>query len=236
MSKPEYSPNPYAAPDLGYVPVSNDVRVAGRPGWYTFFCVIAIIMGALGVANALLGTVMLFAADSLQQAFQGPPPPGLGTDFVELQNEMNAEMLAVTHRYFWFLLTSQILLAFVAVGLVSGGTRALGMIRSGARLLSTMFLVTSVFEVARLVLTIFIQIETNQVGQKFVAPLMEKAASAQGGNGLPPGMSQVFASIMPIATGVGICFLVGWVIVKLAIYLSGWVYLNKPHVQSMLKD
>src|SRR5436190_257919 len=155
MSKPDYSPNPYAAPDTGYVPVSADARVAGRPGWYTFFCVIAIILGALGAANALMGTVGLVFASSLQQGFQGPPPPGVSPDFVELQDKMNAEMLAVTQRYFWFLLPTQMLLAVVAVGLLIGGIRALGMSRSGAWLLGTAFLVTSVYEVARLVLTIF---------------------------------------------------------------------------------
>ena len=236
MSKPEYSPNPYAAPDMGYVPVSTDARVASRPGWYTFFCVIAIIMGSLGAANALMGTPMLIFAGSLQQSFQGQPPQGMPPDVAELQNQMNAEMLAITNRYFWFLLAAQLLLAVVAVALLIGGVRALGMSRSGAKLLSMMFLATAIFELARLVLTIVHQMEASQVMQKYFAPLMEKAASAQGGQGLPPGMNQFVTTIMSIGMGVGICFAVGWVIVKLAVYLSGWFYLNRPPIQAMLKD
>ena len=235
MSQPEYSPNPYAAPDLGYVPVSADAQLAGRPGWYTFFCVIAIILGALGAFNALFGTAGLVFASSLQQSFQGPPPPGVSPEFIELQDKMNAEMLAITDRYFWFLLPTQILLAVFAVGLLIGGIRALGMTRSGAGLLSMMFLLTSVFEVARLVLTIFHQMEAGQVMQKHFGPLMEKAGP-QGGQGMPPGMSQMMTSAMSIGIGVGICIAVGWVIVKLAIYLSGWFYLNRPQIQAMLKD
>jgi hypothetical protein len=235
MSKPEYSPNPYAAPDLGYAPVSADEKLAGRPGWYTFFCVIAIILGALGAMNALTGTAGLVFASSLQKGFQGPPPPGVSPDFVELQDKMNAEMLAVTQRFFWFLLPTQLLLAVIAIGLLIGGIRALGMTRSGAGHLSAMFLVTSVFEVARLILTIFHQMEVGQVMQKYFAPLMEKA-TPQGGQGMPPGMNQFMSSAMSIGMGVGICIAVGWVIVKLVIYLSGWIYFNKPHIQAMLKD
>lgn len=235
MSKPEFSPNPYAAPDMGYVPVSADARVAGRPGWYTFFCVIAIILGGLGAGNAVMGTAGLVFASSLQQGFQGPPPPGVSPEFTELQEQMNAELLAVTQRYFWFLLPTQILLAAVAIALLIGGIWALGMNRPGARMLSTMFLVTSVFEVGRLVLTIFHQMEAGQVMQKHFGPLMEKA-TPQGGQGVPPGMSQIMTSAMSIGIGVGICFAVGWVIVKLAIYLSGWFYLNRPQIQAMLKD
>ena len=235
MSKSDYSPNPYAAPDVGYLPASADVRVAGRPGWYTFFCVIAIILGGLGAGNALMGTAGLIFASSLQQGFQGPPPPGVSPDFIELQDKMNAEMLAVTNRYFWLLLPTQILLALIAVGLLLGGIWALGMTRPGVKMLITMFLVTSVFEVARLVLTIFHQMEAGQVMQKHFGPLMEKA-TPQGGQGMPQGVSQIMTSAMSIGIGVGICVAVGWVIVKLAIYLSGWFYLNRPHIQAMLKD
>ena len=220
---------------MGYVPVAADPRVAGRPGWYTFFCVIAIILGGLGAGNALMGTVGLVFASSLQQGFQGPPPPGVSPDFIELQDKMNGEMLAVTQRYFWFLLPTQVLLALIAIGLLLGGIWALGLTRNGAKILSSMFLVTSVFEVGRLVLTIFHQMEAGQVMQKHFGPLMEKAAP-QGGQGMPPGMSQMMTSAMSIGIGVGICMAVGWVVVKLAIYLSGWFYLNRPRIQAMLKD
>jgi hypothetical protein len=235
MSKPEYSQNPYAAPDMGYVPVSADPRVAGRPGWYTFFCVIAIILGGLGTANSLLGAVGLVFASNLQQSFQGPPPPGMSPDFVEMQEKMNAEMLAVTQRFFWFLLPAQLVLALAAIGLLVGGIRALGMTRSGAALLSTMFLITSVLEVGRLVPRIFHDMEAGQVMQKHFGPLMEKAMP-EGGQQMPPGMSQMMASMMSVGVGIGLCMTIGWVVVKLVIYLSGWFYLNRPRIQAVLKD
>jgi hypothetical protein len=235
MSTSGYSPNPYASPDLGYVPVAQDPARAGRPAMYTFFCVIAIILGALGALNALTGMAGLIFAQNLQKGFQGPPPPGMSQELIDLQDKMNAETLAVTQRFFAFLLPTQILLAIVATGLLVGGVRALGMTRSGAKLLSLAFLVTSIFEVARLVLTIFHQMAIGEVMQKHFGPLMEKATQ-QGGGKTPPGMSQMMTSFMSIGIAAGICFAVGWVIVKLAIYLSGWVYLNKPNIQALLKD
>jgi hypothetical protein len=233
MSFDKTTPNPYASPAQGYMPPAPAPGTR-RSGWMTFFCIIAIVLGSLGAANAVMGTASLVFASFLQQGMQGPPPPGLSQEFVDLQNKMNAEMLAVTHRYFYFLLPTQLILAVIATGLLIAGIRALNMSRSGVWLLSTMFLVTSIYEVARLVLTLLHQMEVGQVTQKYLGPLMEKMP--QGGKGVPPGFGNMMSTMISVGIGVGICFTVGWAVIKLAIYLSGWVYLNKPQVQAQLQD
>jgi len=233
MSSPEFAPNPYAAPDMGYAP-PRMTPPGTRPGWYTFFCVMAIVLGSLGAANALMGTTGLIFQQSFQQGMQGPPPPGMSQEFIDLQQKMNDEVIGVTKRYFVFLLIIQILLAAVAVGLLIGGIRALSMSRSGAKMLSVMFVVTSIFELGRLVVTIFHQLEVGEVMKKHFGPLMEKMPN-QGG-GAPPGFANMMSTIVAASVGFGICFTVVWVIVKLVLYLGGWFYLNKPHVQAILKD
>jgi hypothetical protein len=233
MSFDNSSSNPYAAPAPDYLP-SKPIPGTGRPGLMTFYCITAIVLGALGAFNAILGIGGLVFASFLQKSMQGTPPPGLSQEFVDLQNEMNAELLGINDRFFFLLLSTQILLVVVAVGLLVGGIRALSMTRSGVGMLRTMFMVTSVYEVARLVVTIFHQMATAQVMQKYFGPLMEKAP--QGGKGLPPGFGTMMTTAVSIGVGVGLCFTVGWTITKLVDYLSGWVYLNKPAVQAQLKE
>jgi hypothetical protein len=58
MSKDEPYANPYAAPEPGYIPKAPSG--SGRPGWYTFYCVMAIVLGSLGTANAVIGLPGLF--------------------------------------------------------------------------------------------------------------------------------------------------------------------------------
>ena len=234
MTSPDFGQNPYAAPMPGYAPYQPSA-VAGRPGWYTFFCVIAIVLGGLGLAGGLMGFVGLFVAESIQKAFQGQPQPGLPQEFIDIQNQMNAEMNALTARHFLISLIVHVLLIGVATGLLIGGIRSLAMSKSGARMLATMFLITSVFEVGRVAFTIYFQMAASQVMQKHFGPLME-SARPKGGAAMPPGMSEIMSTSMTIGMGVGICFAVGWLLIKLAIYISGWVYLSKPQVQALLKD
>jgi len=233
MSNPN-SFNPYAAPAPGYTPDAKSMSRGGRPGWYTFYCVIAIVLGSLGAANAVTGSVGLFFADSFQGGFAGGPQQGVSQEFLDKQEEMNNEMQAITHRYFVFLLASQVLLAVVGIGLLVGGILAIQMRKFGARLLGTMFMVTSVFDVARLVMTILYNMEAGQVMQKHFGPLMEMAQPP--GAATPPGFADCITNSISAAFGGFICMIVVWTIVKLWIYLSGWFYLNKPEIQALLKD
>jgi hypothetical protein len=236
MSQPDASFNPYAAPVPSYMPGKPGVPGSGRSGWYTFYCVIAIVLGGLGLTGALMGGVSLIANQYLKQAaMQQPMGPGVPQEMAKLNQEMQREVYAVESRYFYYLMTAQILLVFVAGLLLTGGIMALSMKRFGARLLANAFLVASVFDVARLVLTVIYQMEVGQVMRKYLGEIFEKAGQ-QGGKEPPPEFTGMMSTFMGAMLGVGICFTVGWVIIKLVIYLSGWVYLNKPETQALLKD
>lgn len=236
MSQPDASFNPYAAPVQSYAPGKHGPAGSGRSGWYTFYCVIAIVLGGLGLAGALMGGASLVANQYLKRAvMQQPMGPGVPEELAKLNQEMQREVYAVESRYFYYLITSQVLLLFVAGLLLAGGIMALQMKRFGVNLLANAFMVASVFDVGRLVLTVIYQMEMGQVMRKYFGEIFEKAGQ-QGGKEPPPELSGFMANFMGAMLGVGICFTVGWVIIKLVIYLSGWMYLNKPETQALLKD
>lgn len=235
-AKDPFAANPYAAPAPSYAPAPSPYPSTGRrPGWYTFYCVMAIILGSLGAATAVMGIPGLFVGQFMQ-GFQPPQPanapPNL-QEMQEIQQEMNKELFEVQNRYFWFSLTEHILLVAVGVALLVGGIWAMQMKRSGAKFLGNVFIFTSVFDVARLILTLFEQMESGQIARKHLGSMLEKAQ--------PPGAPNPFSgecvsnSITAFFGGV-VCFMVCWTIFKLWLYLSGWIYFNKPQTQALLKD
>jgi hypothetical protein len=170
------------------------------------------------------------------QSFQPPQPanaPQNLQEMQELQQQMNQELFAVQKRYFWFSLIQLMVLLGVGIALVIGGIRALQMQRSGARFLATTFMVGSVFDVAGLILTLFEQMESSQIARKYLGPMLEKAAPPGRPN---PFSGECFSNSIAAAFGGVVCFIVCWTLFKLWLYLSGWIYLNKPQTQALLKD
>ena len=224
---PDDALNPYAAPRPGYVPIPKPAS-SGRPGWYTFYCIMAIVLGSLGASNALIGVGGLIVGQYFQGQSAVPANAAQNMkEMIEIQNEMVAEMRSVTDLFFHFLLATHVLHLLVGVALLVAGVRALSMSLAGAKLLGIVFVATSVFDLAKLLVTILVQMETGQIMQKHYGPLLEKAQM--------PYASSISAS-MGYLIGAGICFSVVWTIFKLWLYLSGWVYFNKPRTQALLKD
>lgn len=236
MNDPGSSFNPYAAPAPGYVPDVKASPRSGPPGWYTFYCIAAIVLGSLGIANGLMGAVGTAATPFMQPAPVGGNAPAGMEDFIEAQEEMNREMMGVNKRYFYFLLVSNTLLVVLAAALLIGGIMALQMTRRGANILGNTFMILSVFDVARLILTVVQLMETAQLTQKHMGAMMENLPQPQGGAPPPPELGQMMGAMMTGMFGAMICFIVLWTLFKLWLYISGWLYFSKPHVQALLKD
>jgi hypothetical protein len=231
MSKDESSANPYAPPASNYAPSAP--AGAGRPGWYTFYCIMAIVLGSLGTANALMELPGVFFGQYVQ-AFQTPKDPNAPPnmqEMQEIQNEMNRELAEVNKRFFWPSLVQAIVLLGVGLALLIGGLRALSMSKNGAAFLASTFLFTSVFDVARLVLTVFEMMESSQIARKHLGPMMDTIPNR------PPFLSaDCISNSFAAMFGGFLCMVVVWTVFKLWLYLSGWLYFNKPHIQAMLKD
>jgi hypothetical protein len=235
MSEPNSPLNPYAAPVPGYAPHSMEPRAGERPGWYTAYCVIAIVLGGLGLSAGLFGLASLMVNRLLRGGMAvAPAGQGMPEELAGPAAEFQGELHALESHYLYYLLIGQVIAVFVAIGLVVGGVLSLGMKRSGARVLANAFVAASVFDVIRLVFAVFYQMEVAQATRKFMSQLMEEAAKSNGPES--PDMAPFMGTVMSVSLGATVCFGVGWVLVKLVLYLSGWVYLNKPETQALLKD
>ncbi len=236
MSDFNFTPNPYAAPAPGDMPtVSGTLPRGGRPGWYTFYSVVAIILGALGVMNAITGAIGLFFTNTFQSAFNPPPDPNVKPEFSEMLKTMQNEIQGVNDRFFMWFLIAQALLLVVALVLLIGGIQSLQMKRWGVKLLSAGFLLASIFDLGRLILSSFHFMETWQAFEKHFGPLMRES-QPQNAPPVPAESLEVLSTIMSASFGVGMCFMVGWSLVKIGFYLSGWFYFQKPQVQALLSD
>jgi hypothetical protein len=199
----------------------------------------AIVLGGLGAAAALTGLPGLFLGQYVQRAqFNPAPPPNMPNaqqqamqEMQELQDEMNRELVGVGQRYFWFGLVAHLGLLAAGIALLVGGLWAMSMKRKGAGFLGTTFMFTSVFDVARLILSTVEGMESAQIAQKHLGPMMEKMPNR-------PGFLSEDCISNSIQAGFGglVCFSVVWTVFKLWLYLSGWMYFNKPDVQALLKD
>ena len=122
---PEYSLDPALSP--GHRPLS------GRPGVLTAICVIAIVLGGLGLGTGLLAVVSLVGGEAIQAAI--PDNPGMDEEMKKIQTEMEQEMQAVTDRYWGYHAVFLLGHFAVATGLLAGGIMAIKMNPKGRTVL-----------------------------------------------------------------------------------------------------
>jgi len=224
MTMPTLPPDPFKPPAAA-------ATLPRRPTGLTAVCVIAIILGGLGLAGSLMGVVGLTVGSSMQKAFTLPPQPGMDTQVIDAQLAMQREIQAVADRYWGYNLAFVLACLFVAGGLLAGGIIALGIKPAGRALLIGAFAVAVVFEVLRAVFQVFMQVEMVAVMSDSISRIMEAASPAGA-----PGAEQA-ATIAAVATQVGmfvgIAFVCVYVLAKLIFYAVGIHYLRRPSVQRL---
>jgi hypothetical protein len=220
--------DPYRSPTLPEGPYIG-APTTRRPGWLTALCVVCIVLGALGILNSLVGTAAVLAGPKFQAMFQPRPTQGMPDDMLQAQQDLMDEINAVQKRHF---LTTLLLLAFkfiVAVLLLAGGLRCLGLNEGGRKLLLIACAVALLFEVVHSILQSIVNLEmmtaTNSAVEKF-------ESTVTTGN-TPPGTASIMkwtirgAFIVPIITSYFMSLL------KSGLFVFGLVYLNKKHIKSL---
>jgi hypothetical protein len=211
------------------IPVGR--RGVDRPGGLTALTILCIVLGALGLVSGVWAGVGLAIGRQLQQAFVVPAEDGEGSAAAEIQARMQSAALELNDRYLPLHLV--VLAAQLAVcgGLVYGGIQALRLQPGGNTVLKRACLAAVVFELARLVPNLFIQMQLFAIYQEYLPRLMEASASPQG-----PAAEQFPAVLAGMARAILIFSLVvlgGWTLVKMALYLFTVRYLGRPHVRQL---
>jgi hypothetical protein len=190
-------------------------------------CIVAIVLGCLGVFSALGGMVGLLFGQQIQGAMSTPNQPGMPPEMVQAQRDMERDLYAIQNRFLPINAVLIALLVLVSAGLLIGGIQSLRRVTPGRKVLVAACSAAIVFELLRGIVQVVIQAQTISMTMQHT----ERMLDAGGG---PPGMAEMAMTVARVAIIVGIVFGVLWMLAKLVFYgISVW-YLRKPSVVAYL--
>ncbi len=216
--------DPYRTPALPQGPAAS----GGRPGWLTALCVLCIVIGVLGLMNGVLGFLGTLFGEQLQAMFaprggaSGMPP-----EMQQVQDQFQAETLAVQAKFFVGLLVSCILRIAVASALLYGGVLCLGLKESGRQVLLLACGAAILFEIGFAVLQSLVNMEMMTAFNSFMQNFLQTMPQR---NGPPP---EVFINIMKgsLIAGFVVQYLIA--LLKIAFYVWCIVFLPRQAIKDL---
>jgi hypothetical protein len=233
MSAEPQTFDPYRSPSLPEGPYSAATPV-GRPGWLTMLCVCCIVLGALGLMNSLFGTVGIIGGKAIQTWVQPKGAvSGLPPEMQDAQEKFQTELYAVQDRYYWFLVAGIVVRFVVAPLLLYAGIRALSLDERGRKLLVMACAIGLGFELCSAILQTAMAMENMTITNSYVENIASKMPKDKKGAAQAAYIMQTVTRVI----GVVVVALTGLIItLKLALYSFGYVYLRKPHVQTLFQN
>jgi hypothetical protein len=235
------SPAPYQSPpSFGDADVPDSETLPRRPGGLTAICVIAIILGGLGVITGLMGIGGLLGGQAIQKnlapSFPQPAGAPIGEThekMMEVQGEMNDKIYAVGRQ---FILPNAIVLTLhvaVAVFLIVGAVQCLKLKAVGRTILIATFCFAIPFEMARSGFQLYQQMQIMAVMEVYFPRMMEAATPPDAPEAPDMGaMMNVMMSAMKAASyGMIIVFL----LVKGIFYAIGAMYMTRRKVRELFE-
>lgn len=216
----------YRSPNLPDAPYSPP-PVGGRPGLLTTLCVFAIVLGALGILNSLLGVAGAVGGKALQAAFQPKAGAGLPPDMQKAQDDFQAAVNAVQDKYFWATVPALAFRFVAATLLLVGGIKTLSLQESGRKILLVACGVAVLFEILNAILQSVVNLDMMTAVNLYVEGL-EK--SLPDGPGNPQGVMSTVVRASIIA-GIIITYLIA--ATKIAIYVFGLIYLQRDRIRAL---
>jgi hypothetical protein len=232
MSTPSPFPDPpsysaYQSPDYA-VAAADAAHATKRPGWLTAICVIAIILGVLGVFAMLAGAGGLVFNTMFREQFANrPQAPGMPQGIADAQQKMQEAMYAVADRYF---IADVILLpmhGLVSIFLIVAAARAMTLIPETRKLFQWALIAALIMLVAMSLKGLVQQIEMFGVMDQFIKD-MAGNMPGQGGQG-----KDVFVTAMRVGMIIGAVFGFGWQFILCLFYALSLNYLARPNTAAL---
>ncbi|HXT59609.1 MAG TPA: hypothetical protein VN699_13295 [Pirellulales bacterium] len=201
-----------------------------RTGGLTAVCVIAIVVGVLGVLSGLSQIANLTVGGRMQSAMLALQPqinPGMQA----AQQEMLEKTLAVNAKYAIYLWISIGMQLVLALAMIVGAILALSMRPAGRRILLAALVASLLFEPARTVLTSTIVKETGPITAQYMQNLGK--VSAPPGAKPPPGFEEMMGGMSQAVVAVQWVVLIGMAAAWCIFYLVGVWYLAQPAVKAL---
>ncbi len=198
-----------------------------RPGGLLAIAIIGIILGSLGGCMGLWGMGSVALQGPLQESQRRMLERSGDNPQIQAQLAAQDEIYEVTRRWMPFTLTHQGLNLIASMVLLAASVLLLRWSGVAPAVFLGAVVANVVVDAAGSILGILVQQDTSEVMQRMMA------ATASGTPGAPPEMERMFEGIMQASSFVGVCFGVGWLLVKLGFYVWGVVYLRRPATRGL---
>jgi hypothetical protein len=165
----------------------------------------------------------------MQQALVGMQPRA-DDSTAEIQQEMNARLMAVTSRYRWLLVPLAVVKIVVDAVLLVGALLAWGLKPRGWSWLHGALIAAIIFEAVQAVPVLMVQRETQAITNEMMTKMM---AAQRGGINPPPGMQNFMSGMTSAISIMSMIYALGWLAVKLVFYVFGIRYLRKREVVAL---
>lgn len=222
---PSYSA--YQSPDYA-VAAADAAYATKRPGWLTAICVIAIILGVLGVLAALMGGGALVVNKMFRAQFANQPPaPGMPQGMADAQKKYQDAMYAVTDRYF---IADVILLpihGLVSIFLIVAGARAMSLLPETRTLLQWALIAALGVLIVMTLKGVVQQVELFGVIDQFFKDLAANMPG-QGAQG-----KDAVVTAMRVGMIIAAIFGFGWQFILFLFYGLSLNYLSRPQIVAL---
>ncbi|MFN0052810.1 MAG: hypothetical protein ACKV0T_11505 [Planctomycetales bacterium] len=211
-------------------PVSHDdgtqvPAARTRPGGLTAVCILALLLGIVGLLTGCAGLASQAFGAQLQEAMSGMQPGG-NEAMRQAQQEMNTKILAVAKKYAWMTVPLLVVKMVAELLMIAGAAGALGLKPFGRKWLMWGLTAALVIESISLIPALLLQNETQAVTQEYMNKIMSGAGGGQGA-------AEFGSSITQVATIIGLVLAIGWLLVKALYYVLSLRYLRKREIAAL---
>ena len=186
-------------------------RAAGPSSAQKALAVVAIMLGAMGVLGGCCGAATNIASGTLLAA-QGEWLGAEGMPGAEQQRSIVAASQEIAAKYTPYLVLVQLLNIIASILLVVAGAFTLSVKENAGTLMLVGCGANAFNDMGIAAVTLLQQMESQRVLAGVVVP--------PGGD---PNMQRVMETSMQTGMFVGACFVAGWLLVKLAFYITASV-------------
>lgn len=191
-----------------------------RPASLTVLTIIAIILGCLITLGGLSQIAGLLFQDHLNQLGQlQADQPGISSEIVESQRQMQQQMLEVQQRwklFNWFIAPLSLLFG---LALAISGIMALTLKPAGRRWLAWVCAVGVGLTLVSETGSAMMSVEINSVTRTHMEQMMGGQGGAQG--------QEIMSGVMGASMAMSVAFLVAWGGLKIAFYLWGLIAMTR---------
>jgi hypothetical protein len=191
--------------------------------------IISIVLGVLGLCVAFAGAANLFAVPG-KTTGTGPAQTAA---FIEVQQEMDKAVTAVTDDWLTYSRFVVTLTFIVSAALVVGGIMSLKLREQGRDILMTTFVVAILLKVLHGVSSVAVGLASWQILREF----RPKAARASlpAGVSPPEGIDDLVINPWDEGYLFGLALAMGWLLLQIGFFIVGSIYLRNPEVRAAFR-